>query len=91
MKRAVRSINSRRLEARVEISPTFGLRHRKDMGDIAGLAAWIARVGGLLHPVVVQPNGVLIAGERRIHAAKLLGWLAGRPSIAYWRCAASRP
>ena len=29
---------------------------------------------GLLQPIVVRPDGVLIAGERRLHAAKLLGW-----------------
>ena len=50
-----------------------GERHRKDMGDIAGLAANIAAVG-LLHPIVVQPDGTLIAGERRLQAAQLLGW-----------------
>ena len=52
-----------------------GERHRRDMGDIAGLAASMAdpRVG-LLHPVVIRPDGTLIAGERRVRAAKLLGW-----------------
>jgi N6-adenosine-specific RNA methylase IME4 len=29
---------------------------------------------GLLHPVVVTPNGELIAGERRLRAAESLGW-----------------
>jgi ParB-like nuclease domain len=28
----------------------------------------------LLHPVVVKPDGKLVAGERRLRAAKLLGW-----------------
>jgi N6-adenosine-specific RNA methylase IME4 len=50
-----------------------GKRHRRDMGDIDALAANIADVG-LLHPVVVRPNGRLVAGERRMRAAKLLGW-----------------
>jgi len=50
-----------------------GTRHRKDMGDIAGLAASMAELG-LLHPIVVRPDGVLVAGERRLRAAKLLGW-----------------
>ena len=49
-----------------------GDRHRKDMGDIAGLAANIAEVG-LLHPIVVQPDGTLIAGERRLRAVQSLG------------------
>jgi ParB-like chromosome segregation protein Spo0J len=51
----------------------IGERHRKDLGDIAGLAAIIADVG-LLQPVVITPDKKLIAGERRIEAAKLLGW-----------------
>ena len=49
-----------------------GARHRKDMGDIDGLAANIRDVG-LLHPIVVRPDGVLIAGARRIAAFKALG------------------
>ena len=48
-------------------------RHRKDMGDIKALAASIAEVG-LLHPVVVTPDGRLIAGQRRLEAVKSLGW-----------------
>src|SRR5262249_36494954 len=48
-------------------------RHRRDMGDIAGLAASMAELA-LLHPVVVRPDGALIAGERRLRAAALLGW-----------------
>ncbi|OLB72476.1 MAG: hypothetical protein AUI16_20245 [Alphaproteobacteria bacterium 13_2_20CM_2_64_7] len=50
-----------------------GPRHRRDLGDISALAASIAEVG-LLHPIVVNPAGELIAGERRLAAAKLLGW-----------------
>ena len=50
----------------------IGNRARKDMGDIAGLAASIADVG-LLHPVVISKTGELIAGERRIRAFELLG------------------
>jgi N6-adenosine-specific RNA methylase IME4 len=50
-----------------------GKRHRKDLGDIRSLARSIAEIG-LLHPVVVRPDGVLIAGERRLRAVKLLGW-----------------
>lgn len=48
-------------------------RHRNDMGDIDGLARSMADVG-LLHPVVVTPDNVLIAGERRLRAAQQLGW-----------------
>jgi N6-adenosine-specific RNA methylase IME4 len=50
-----------------------GSRHRKDLGDIAGLAASIAEIG-LLHPIVVTPDGTLIAGARRIAACVSLGW-----------------
>jgi hypothetical protein len=50
-----------------------GTRHRRDMGAIAGLAASMAEFG-LLHPIVIRPDGVLIAGERRLKAAKQLGW-----------------
>jgi N6-adenosine-specific RNA methylase IME4 len=50
-----------------------GTRHRRDMGDIDALAKSISEVG-LLHPIVVRPDGVLVAGERRLRAAKLLGW-----------------
>jgi len=51
----------------------IGERHRKDLGDVASLAQSIDEIG-LLHPVVVTPDGMLIAGERRIAAAELLGW-----------------
>jgi N6-adenosine-specific RNA methylase IME4 len=47
-------------------------RHRKAMGDIAGLAVSIRDIG-LLHPIVVRRDGRLIAGERRLAAAALLG------------------
>lgn len=48
-------------------------RYRRDMGDIEGLARSMMEVG-LLHPVVVTPDLRLIAGERRILAARMLGW-----------------
>ena len=48
-----------------------GDHHRREMGDIAGLAASIAELG-LLHPIVVRPDGKLIAGERRLLAAAQL-------------------
>jgi N6-adenosine-specific RNA methylase IME4/ParB-like chromosome segregation protein Spo0J len=48
-------------------------RHRKALGDIPALAANINDVG-LLHPVVIQSNGQLIAGARRLAACKYLGW-----------------
>jgi ParB family chromosome partitioning protein len=39
-----------------------GKRHRRDLGDVASLAKSID-AHGLLHPVVVTPDGRLIAGE----------------------------
>src|SRR5450631_24034 len=50
-----------------------GKRYRHDLGDIDGLAASMAALG-LLHPIVVTPDGLLICGERRLYAAKRLGW-----------------
>ena len=46
---------------------------RKSLGDIDSLARSIEEVG-LLHPIVVRPDGRLIAGERRLAACKKLGW-----------------
>ena len=48
-------------------------RHRKDMGDLQVLADSIQSVG-LLHPIVVTTDNILVAGERRLKACKLLGW-----------------
>lgn len=48
-------------------------RHRKDLGDLSQLAKSIEEIG-LLHPVVIRADNVLIAGERRLEACKLLGW-----------------
>src|SRR6266852_50893 len=51
-----------------------GFRYRKDLGDLRALAESIGEVG-LLHPVVVTPEGRLIAGQRRLEACRLLGWI----------------
>jgi N6-adenosine-specific RNA methylase IME4 len=50
-----------------------GNRHRQSVGDVRSLAASIDRVG-LLHPIVVDGNGRLVAGARRLAAVRLLGW-----------------
>src|ERR1700731_2091335 len=52
---------------------TIGFRYRKELGDLRALADSIVEVG-LLHPVVVTPEGRLIAGQRRLEACRLLGW-----------------
>lgn len=50
-----------------------GPRHRKQMGDLHPLAESMANVG-LLHPVVITPDDRLVAGARRLAAARQLGW-----------------
>jgi len=62
------------MSARVISEIVVGERHRRDLGDIAGLAASIDELG-LLQPVVVTPDNKLIAGERRLAACQQLGWM----------------
>ncbi|MDR3360853.1 MAG: ParB N-terminal domain-containing protein, partial [Bifidobacteriaceae bacterium] len=50
-----------------------GARHRKDLGDIDVLAESITQVG-LLQPLTITPDGVLVCGARRLAAIKQLGW-----------------
>ncbi|MFC7942866.1 ParB N-terminal domain-containing protein [Microbacterium oxydans] len=51
-----------------------GRRHRTDLGDLASLAASIER-DGLLQPITVTPDGILVCGARRLAAIKQLRWL----------------
>jgi ParB-like chromosome segregation protein Spo0J len=51
----------------------IGPRHRQDLGDIAALAKSIRDIG-LLHPIVVTPDKMLIAGRRRFEAMKELDY-----------------
>ena len=46
---------------------------RQELGDIESLAATMQE-GELYHPIIVNSNNVLIAGYRRLVAAKQLGW-----------------
>ncbi len=48
------------------------MRFRKDLGDLADLKKSIKK-HGLIHPIVVDSQGNLIAGERRRQACKELG------------------
>jgi ParB family chromosome partitioning protein len=57
-----------------------GQRHRRDMGDIDALAKSISEIG-LLHPIVVNKDNTLIAGERRLQACKKLGWRDVRVTV----------
>lgn len=50
-----------------------GQRVRRELGDLSGLADSIAKLG-LLHPIVVNVDGQLVAGERRLRAVEQLGW-----------------
>lgn len=52
----------------------IGDRFRKDLGDYQALAESIKEVG-LLHPVVINEDNILVAGARRLEAcAEILGW-----------------
>ena len=48
-------------------------RFRKDLGDLEPLASSIQAVG-LLQPVVLDSRKGLIAGQRRVEAARILDW-----------------
>ncbi|MFD2027343.1 ParB N-terminal domain-containing protein [Promicromonospora aerolata] len=61
-----------RLDRAVD-SITVGYRHRRDLGDLQALCVSIRRVG-LLCPLTVTPDGLLLCGWRRLEAVKLLGW-----------------
>src|SRR4051812_5308752 len=50
-----------------------GNRFRKDLGDIDSLAQSIDEIG-LLHPIVINENNELVAGQRRLEACKKLGY-----------------
>ncbi|GHV53891.1 chromosome partitioning protein ParB [Spirochaetia bacterium] len=48
-------------------------RIRKDLGDIGALADSLKKFGQI-SPIMVSKKNVLIAGGRRLEAAKSLGW-----------------
>ena len=48
-------------------------RIRKDMGDIAALAESMKRFGQI-SPILITKKNELIAGGRRLEAARSLGW-----------------
>ena len=48
-------------------------RIRKEHGDISSLAESLKKFGQI-NPIVITKKNILIAGERRLKAAKMLGW-----------------
>lgn len=56
----------------ITISPD---RQRKELAGIEELGASIAR-NGLINPILVTEDLVLVAGERRLTACRALGWTA---------------
>ena len=48
-------------------------RVRKDLGDLAPLKDSL-RTYGLMNPITINSKNQLIAGERRLEAAKEIGW-----------------
>ena len=59
------------LERRID-AITVGYRHRQDLGDLESLMTSIREVG-LLQPVTITPDGVLVCGRRRLEAMRRLG------------------
>lgn len=50
-----------------------GVRHRKDPGDLNPLMDSIEQIG-MLQPITITPEGVLVCGWRRLEAIRRLGW-----------------
>jgi ParB family transcriptional regulator, chromosome partitioning protein len=60
------------LERKID-SITIGVRHRKDLGDLSALANSLDTLG-MLQPITITPDGLLVCGRRRLEAARSLGW-----------------
>ena len=56
-------------------------RIRKEMGDISALADSMKRFGQI-SPILINQKNFLIAGERRLEAARSLGWNSINAAIA---------
>ena len=56
-------------------------RIRQEMGDISALAESMKRFGQI-SPIVISNDNVLIAGQRRLEAARSLGWTSINVVIA---------
>lgn len=55
-------------------------RVRKDLGDLQNLMDSLRRYG-LLNPITLNSKYELIAGERRLEAAKAIGWTSINANI----------
>jgi len=65
-------LSPRRPIASIKVSKRY--RHPSHhQGAVAEYAASIA-ANGLIHPIVISPDGTLIAGNLRLEACKKLGW-----------------
>ena len=64
---------------RAVASIVTGARQRTDLGDLGPLKRSIETLG-LLQPITVSPDGVLICGRRRLEAIRELGW----PTVKVW-------
>lgn len=58
---------------RTVASIRVGPRHRRDLGDLTALTDSITEQG-LLQPITVTSDGLLVCGARRLAAIKRLGW-----------------
>lgn len=70
---AVRRVSGSAVEMVAISSIVVGSRRRKKLGPIAALAKSI-EANGLIHPIVIDSDGRLICGERRLKACEKLGW-----------------
>lgn len=67
-------MTDRRLDLKHAVDAIWlGPAYRHDLGDVDELCESIRAVG-LLHPIVISPEGMLISGRRRLEAVKRLGW-----------------
>ena len=48
-------------------------RIRKNLGDVGAMAESLKRFGQIC-PIIITKENVLVAGERRLEAARSLGW-----------------
>ncbi len=58
---------------RAVASIQVGARFRHDLGDLDKLCDSISKLG-LLQPITITPDGILVCGARRLAAVKQLGW-----------------